>query len=73
MTARREAQLSEPWQARGEERRRGERSSDGTEMEGGGGRTKAEDEGCSLVLLCPVFSGAASPPGDGAWKIENKK
>lgn len=57
ISARREAQWSKPRQARGEERRRGERTSGGTEKEGGGGRTKGKDEGCSLILLCPMFSG----------------
>lgn len=57
ISARREAQWSKPRQAWGEARRRGERTSGGTEKEGGGGRTKGKDEGCSLVLLCPTFSG----------------
>lgn len=57
-SARREVQWSKPRQAQGEERRRrGERTSGGTGKEGGGGRTKGKDEGCSLVLLCPTFSG----------------
>lgn len=57
ISARREAQWSKPRQARGEERRRGERASSGTEKEGGGERTKGKDEGGSLVLLYPTLSG----------------
>lgn len=73
ISARREAQWSKPRQAWGEERRRGERTSGGTENEGGGGRTKGKDEGCCLVLLCTTFSGASSPGEDGGKARHRQK
>lgn len=71
--AQRSAVIQAAAKARGEERRRGERSSGGTEKEGGWvGRTKGKHEGRSLVLLCPTCSGASSP-GDGGGKRRQRQ
>lgn len=53
ISARREAQWSKPRRARGEERRRGERMSGGTEKKGGGGRTKGKGWGMLFGSALP--------------------